>query len=243
MDGAIGYTPERINEFAKEIADRYKKLGEVMANDWPWVSSTLQENWKGADEQSYEDNLAARMRTLYKNCREVVTGLATQIINVGESWQEMQNKNVIQNGEGTTATKANFDFQVPQVEEFPIDNTVKLAENAFTGQALGLQGPGSESAITSRLDNYFDNIKTEIQTMMDQVSQFQDAFIGQAQSQAISDYLKQGGQLIASVATDADDLRQALASVTTKAYESQESTVATGMNQAASGMQGTTGSN
>ena len=54
----IGYNVDKINELMTNIAKNYKELGQKMSEGWSGISSTMESEWIGPDEVSYETALA-----------------------------------------------------------------------------------------------------------------------------------------------------------------------------------------
>lgn len=227
----IGYKPEEVNELTKTIAKSYETLGENMSEGWSTVSNVMQQNWKGMDEQDYESKLAARMVKLYQNCTELVNAMMQQMINLAESWQDYQNRNRLTGGDGGGVGAASFSFEMPTLMQYDMASIVRLKENAFSGEVLGLVNGGG-SAIESSVSSYINDIKAKVQNIYDNITA-NTAFYGN-QTQKIEEYIKAVGTAVAAVSTDVNDMYEAIAKLTTTGYEQADSTVASTMGNAAS---------
>lgn len=232
MNGFIGFNPEKINELMQLIADSYQSIGEKMASGWNNVSSTMQSNWKGLDEQDYEDKLAKRMNSLYGSSTSLVNAMIQQIKNLADSWKDFQARNILQGGDNATmsARPVAYEFSIPALKVYDMWTIVKLNENSFAGENLGLVSGGG-NVIKLTVDNYVNQIKNDISSMYAQFDS-SSAFLG-SQSQEVNNYLQAVSRVIQAVATDISDMYTAIDKLTTTGYADADATVTSEMHQAA----------
>ena len=129
----IGYNIAEINSLILKLNNSYEKLGETMANGWSDVSSTLETEWVGPDELSFEEELAKRICDLYYACKESLNGMVTNIHNIGESWKEFQKSNVLSGATaGTALVGAAEAIEHANLKDYDISSVVKRGEPTFT---------------------------------------------------------------------------------------------------------------
>lgn len=230
MADFIGYNPQEINSLLDVVSKSYNTLGSNIAEGWSSVSNTMQQNWKGTDEQDFEAKLADRMCKLYDNCTELVKATMTTIEGLGRSWVEFQNTNRLQGGDSTVSVaNSEITFEIPTIEPYDMRSTVKLAENTFAGENLGLVNGGG-ATINSSVTAYTEDIKSKVKNLYDQIDSSK-AFLGD-QSASINEFLAAVGSAVQALATDVADMQEALGTLTDTGYSSadQESVVAAQQN-------------
>lgn len=231
----IGYNVDEINNLVKNLNASYQKLGETMATGWDVVSTTLGTEWVGADELSFETELAKRMVILYYSCKESVMGMIENIRSLGVAWQDFQNKNMMS---GVTApTVVFFDIDAVNLPDYQIENVVKPAERTFTaGMQMGVtNGEQSATNINSKVTEYVNTIGETVKAMYDSTSSA-TAFLGASQSDAINEYLKKMATSFSQVVTQVSDMQQTLTTLV-KNYNDQMAAFA----QSVSGLDTTVG--
>lgn len=221
MADFYGYNPNEINTLMEEVAKTYNKLGEYMSEGWPQVSSVMQTNWKGVDEQDYEAKLAKRMNTLYNNTTSLIQATLETISELGVSWRDFQNKNRMQGGDGDSqVANATFEFVMPALQNYDMASIVKLNENSFQGENLGLQSGGG-ATIKSSIDNYTEAIKSNVSAIYTSIDS-NKAFLG-SQGQKVNDFIIAVGDAVKDLSTDIEDIYQALDTLTDSGYTTADS--------------------
>ncbi len=232
MADFIGYNPQEINSLMETVSSSYTTLGENMSEGWSAVSSTMQNNWKGTDEQDYEAKLADRMCKLYDNCTELVNATLTTIKGLADSWVEFQNTNRLQGGDSAVSVaNAEITFEIPTIQPFDMRSTVKLKENTFSGENLGLVNGGG-ATINSTVTAYTEGIKARVKALYEQIDSSK-AFLG-TQSSSINEFLGAVGTAVQALATDVADMQEALATLTDTGYSSADQESASAAQQNAS---------
>lgn len=231
-----GYNAEGISELLKTVNDAFNKVGETMANNWGDVVTLMQDEWIGPDEQDYEGKLAERYVKLYTSCEDIVKQTLTNLIEVGKSWVEMQNKNRLEGDssfQAATLTERGFE-NIPTLNTYDIASVVKLRERTFAAnENMGLtNGASSGANILQRINTYNDDIKNEIQTLWGSVDASK-AFLDPQQSDAVTSYIAAVGELLKSINTEVDDMTVHLSQLAGTSYEEMVQTVAQEMNRAA----------
>ncbi len=230
MDNIIGYNPNEVNALMDEVAKTYNKLGEYMSEGWPQVSTTMQTNWKGVDEQDYEAKLANRMNKLYTNTTNLIQATLETISSLGESWRDFQNNNRMQGGEGDSqVANATFEFVIPAIQTYDMASIVKLNENSFQGENLGLQSGGG-STIKSAIDGYTSAIKANVTAIYTSIDS-NKAFIG-GQGQKINEFVVAVGDAVKQLSTDIADIYQALDTLTDAGYSQADTDASSSIDSA-----------
>ena len=205
----IGYNADEINNLMRTLADSYAKLGETMATGWDKVTSTLGAEWVGPDELSFETELAKRMCELYYACRESVHGMIGNIRQIGQSWQEFQNANLMS---GVTAVvTAAFELAAIEPVDYQIENTVKPVERTFSSSTkMGVtNGNQSADTIKNEVITYVNTIGESVKKMYEGTTS-SSAFLGEGQSNAIDEYLTKMATAFSKVVTQVEDMQNAL---------------------------------
>ena len=226
MNGFIGYQPEKIQELMQDIANSYEKVGETISHGWPNIPKVMQNNWKGVDEQAYEKTIADRINTLYDKTTELVTNMIQTIVKLANAWQEFQNNNRID----TSVATANYDFTAPAINLFDMKSVVKLNENTFAGEKLGIV-TGGGALIETALTEYKTEIETGIKNIYSEYESCQ-AFFGN-QTASIDQFIEAVGEAIKRLNTDIDDLMEYVDQHTDTGYSEADTTVSGEMGQAA----------
>ncbi len=230
MADFVGYNPAEINALMEEVAKTYNKLGEYMSEGWPQVSTVMQTNWKGVDEQDYEAKLAKRMNTLYNNTTNLIQATLETISALGESWRDFQNNNRMQGGEGDSqVANSTLEFTIPAVQTYDMASTVKLNENSFQGENLGLQSGGG-STIKASIDGYTSAIKSNVTAIYTSIDS-NKAFLG-SQGQKVNDFIVAVGDAVKGLSTDIEDIYQALDTLTDSGYSSADTDASSSIDNA-----------
>lgn len=235
----IGYNVEKINELLKSVANSYNSIGEAMATGWSTVRTTLQSEWVGPDEISFQNGLAKRVQELYVDCKDAVDDTITNIKKIGESWRDFQEGNVLSKGTlgigGSSISKdAIADMVIPALKEYPVSKTVKSDETkTFSASTnLGLtNGTQSGTNIQKAVKTYVENIHTKVKTLYEGLDS-SSAFLGNKQSKNIDAYLSKVGAGLGKLTSCMQDLYDALANLASKNYGDSETTVGTTASKA-----------
>lgn len=230
MADFIGYNPTEIETLMETVAGTYNKLGEYMSEGWSQVSTTMQANWKGVDEQDYESKLAKRMNTLYNNTTGLIQATLETIQSLGESWRDYQNQNRLQGGDGDSqVANSTLEFNMPSLQTYDMASVVKLNENSFQGENLGLQSGGG-STIKSAVDSYTSAIQSNVGSIYTSIDS-NKAFLG-SQGQKVNDFIVAVGDAIKELATDIEDMYNAIDTLTDSGYSTADSDAASSIDSA-----------
>ena len=214
----IGYNVDKINELMTNIAKNYKELGQKMSEGWSGISSTMESEWIGPDEVSYETALADNICKLYLSCKETAQGMVTNVKELGRSWKQFQEQNIM---EGAVSNKLSFEPDNVNLEDFDIAGTVKPGSPNFTtGMNMGLKQQNSGQVIDNKITEYVDAVYTNVKSMYETLDSSQ-AFLGSEQNSKINDYLHNMGAAIARLTTCHKDIKERLIELTNKYYEAQ----------------------
>lgn len=235
----IGYNVEKINELLKSIANSYNSIGEAMASGWSTVRTTLQSEWVGPDEISFQNELAKRVQELYVDCKDAVDDTITNIKRIGESWRDFQEGNILSKGTlgigaSNISKDAIADMVIPTLKEYPLSNTVKSDETkTFSASTnLGLtNGTQSGTNIQKAVKTYVENIHTKVKTLYKELDS-SSAFLGGKQSKNIDAYLLKVGTGLGKITSCMQDLYDALANLASKNYGDSETNVGTTASKA-----------
>lgn len=221
----IGYNVTQINELMQQLADAYNRCGNTISEGWPAVSQTMQQYWIGEDEQSYEDAFCKRMCQMYTAACNIVRDLNTNLKNLGESWHDFQQQNLLE-GASVPSTFAATLEDVTIVEN---DKIIEYRPSSVTDSTdRGVQ-EGALSAIQASMSEYLSNIKTSLQDIYAGIDG-SSAFLGSQQSQTINSYIETIGSALGSVVTAANDIYTALEQLTQSSYSQSESEVSSQFN-------------
>lgn len=217
----IGYNVDKINELMKTISKNYKDLGSKMSEGWSGIRSTMESEWIGPDEVSYETALADNICKLYLSCKETAQGMVTNVRELGRSWKQFQEQNIM---EGATSIKLSTEPDNVTLEDFDIAGTVKPGSPNFTsGMNMGLKEQNSGQVIDNKITEYVDAVYTNVKSMYEALDSSQ-AFLGAEQNTKINDYLHNMGAAIARLTTCHKDIKARLIELTNK-YNEAQSTV------------------
>ena len=225
-----GYNINGITELARAIKTSYNSLGEIMANPWPTLQATMQAEWVGPDEQSYEGLLAKDICTLYEVCRDTIQTLMNNVVAIGEAWKEFQSKNIISGAEtyqavGSLPTAITLDG-------FDIAGVVNRKEVDFTYYTnYGLvNGQNSYNVINTALEQYVTEVINGVNSLYQSLDSSK-AFLGGGQADTINEYMVRIGQAVSNVSTAHDAIKEALRTLLAN-YNAQVSEINTQVNAA-----------
>ena len=201
----IGYNISKIEELMQEIANSYSKLGEKMAGGWSTLSATMEREWVGPDEVSYEKTLATDICNLYTSCQEAVTTMVNNIKILGDNWKNFQKSNLL---EGATVDLSGAAFSseitIPPIKNYDIASIVKAGDPVFDKSSnLGLTS-GSESGIyiKAQFDSYIDDVYTSVKALYSNYETLtNEAFKGNVVSANLNTYLQTVGEGLAKLTT------------------------------------------
>ena len=226
-----GYNIAEVNSVLLMLKSSYNDLGDKMANPWPALQNTMQEKWIGPDEQAYEGKFAKDICDLYVTCKETIQTLIDNVTRLGQSWEEFQKTNVIED----TAVKANGNTVLAEVR---LDDN-KLAEvlrivsvkerNFGYMENLGLSDPLAYYAINRAIETYVNDVKNEVNKLYQGITASK-AFLGGKQAQEIDAYIVRIGVAVGNLSTSHDQIREALLQLVNNYYRQAEA-----VNNAASG--------
>lgn len=215
-----GYTPTEINQLMHNIVDAYDKVGNVISDGWPAVSQTMQQYWVGEDEQSYENKFCERMSKMYADACQIVQDLINNIYQLGYEWHNFQKKNLLENA----SLPENFEFTLDEIKVSLNETIIKYRKASITDSTTRGVKAGALSAIQTSMSEYLSNIKSNLNGLYAQMDASK-AFVGAQQSSAITEYIADIGQSLASVLTAANDIYNALQTLSQTSYSQSEEQV------------------
>lgn len=222
----IGYNIGKINELLVNIANTYKAIGDELAGGWPNVSDTLGTNWVGPDEVSYEKELAQTLVELYAACKEAITGVVSNVKNVGDTWKTFQSKNVL---EGLTANAVNVEVEIPPLTDADV-SSIKASERTFDASTnFGLASRDAGNTIMQVITSYSDGITKKVKSLYDEMDA-KSAFMGEQQSAKIESWLSTMGEAIVRLTTCINKIKETLTQLTAN-YIEQENKVVESVGQ------------
>ena len=196
---AVGYNAGKAKEVMDNVVSDYSKLGEIMSNGWDTVTTTLQNEWIGPDEQKSEDAIAKRLCTLYSNASELANSCIQTIAGLTNSWMKFQESNGFEGDMGASLSRV----EAPTLSLN--DTIVKKKERTFSeSDDMGLQTESSATTIKTSIEEYVTDIKTQVQTLFDDIN-VGEAFFGE-QTTVIKTYVEKVGTAIAEVAVAVKDM-------------------------------------
>ena len=225
-----GYNIGAVNDLASDIKKSYNSLGEIMSQPWPALRTTMQAEWIGPDEQSYEGLLAKDICTLYEVCRDTIQTLMRNVVAIGEAWKEFQSKNIISGAEsfeavGALATAITLDgFDIASVvKREPVDFTY------YTNYGL-VNGQSSYNSINVALEQYISEVKAGVNSLYQSLDSSK-AFLGGGQADTVNEYMVRIGQAVSNVSTAHNSIKEALATLLAN-YNAQVNEINTQVNAA-----------
>lgn len=234
----IGYNVEKINELAEMLINNYKTIGEKMAEGWPNLSSTMEKEWVGPDEVSYEKELATNICKLYESCTETVVQMVQNIDILGQNWVEFQKNNILTSGNSVSTDPSvaggqTIEPKAPSLQPYDIASQVKAGSPTFAaGTNMGLtNGTQSGTNIKTVFDSYIDGVYTSVQGLYMNIDASQ-AFLGSELSAKVSEYLATVGEALAKLTTCHKSIYDALDQLIA-AYATHETDEAANISSAA----------
>ena len=226
----IGYNVEKIEELAKKLADKYKNVGEKMGEGWPGLSATLEAEWVGPDELSYENQLAKNICELYHACRETTQVVLDNIKTIGTNWKNFQRNNILEGAEQVGVERTTIfgkDIFIPSLEDHDIESTVKAGDVTFSESTnLGLTNDGeSGSTIKTKFDEYIDGVYNSVKGLYSDFDS-STAFLGTELSAKVNEYISNVAESLAKLTTCHKSIYEALDKLTAN-YATHESDQAT----------------
>lgn len=222
----LGYRIGKIEELATSIVKSYNTLGEKMADGWTNLSTTMEAEWVGPDELSYETQLATDICTLYANCLEAVNSLTLNVKTVADDWRNFQRNNVL---EGLVIENVVGDafkeLEIPEMTSYDIASVVKAGTPTFGADTLmGLtNGLSSAANIKKEFDSYVNNVYTNVKSLYDSFAELIGvAFEGGNTKTSLEGYLTQVYESIAKLSTCHKSIYEALDQLINKYQEMDE---------------------
>lgn len=229
----IGYNISKIEELMQDIATSYEKLGEKMADGWSTLSSTMEREWVGPDEVSYETTLAKDICTLYTNCQEAVTTMVNNIKILGDNWKNFQKSNLLE-GASVDLSGAAFssEITIPSIKTYEIASVVKPGNPTFDKSTnLGLtSGADSAGNIKIQFDSYIDGVYTSVKALYSNYETLtKEAFKGEQVSANLNSYLQAVGEGLARLTTCHKSIYERLDELAAR-YQEHENTEASSVS-------------
>lgn len=225
----IGYNVEKINVLMQTIVEKYKSIGEKMAEGWPTLSSTMEKEWVGPDEVSYETELAKNIVHLYVSCSATIADMNLVIKTLADNWINFQKGNKLNR---TEADNISANIDMPVVTCYEIENIVKAGNPVFNaGTNMGLtNGVTSGTTIKSTFDGYIDGVYDSVKALYSSLEDaVNSAFLGSELNVKVNEYLNKIGTALAQLTTCHKSIYEALDKLIAN-YSTHESTQATGVS-------------
>lgn len=228
MAFALGYNIKRAEELTQEIARAYQDLSGTISSNWDQVVSSLQTNWVGEDEQSFEATFAKKINQLYQNANLLAKGAIQTIVGLAESWHSFQQTNVLENGE--IISGAAFSMTGATIQE--AGDIVAYRPVEFSADIdRGLKDQNSADQIKTTVESYVNEVKSKATNLFNEIDT-NSAFFGE-QTTAIKTYIEKTGEAISEVTVAVKDLYNALDTLANTSYVTSTSTVSQEMGNAA----------
>ena len=228
----IGYNKEQIETLIQDINRSYTSIGNCMAEGWPNLSATMEAEWVGPDEVSYETELAKNICELYVKCDEVVVGMMTNISKLGENWINFQKNNIMTDADAVTNF---FDGISIATSDVVVDlpSTVKAGSPTFSASTnMGLtNGTESGTKIKTVFDAYIDSVYDKVKELYNAFDSSK-AFLGSELNSKVNEYLAQMGEALAKLTSCHKSIYDALDQLIAR-YATHESEEATNVSGAA----------
>jgi len=218
---ASGYNVSKANEIMKNISDHYSSLGGFIQEGWNNVTTTLQGNWIGEDEQAFEHDFATKIRDLYVKSATLATNSINTIAGLTQQWLNFQKSNVLEGSSADFLTgQANIEIPQVKIEE----HIISRKERTFSdGEDRGLVSESSAATIKTSIDTYVSDIKTKLEGLFSSIDS-NSAFFGE-QSKSINEYIVQIGSAIGEVATAVRDLYDQIDKLANTQYSTAQSDI------------------
>ena len=222
----VGYNVNAARDMNDKIISEYKKVAEVIKEEWPAVQTELQANWVGPDEQSFENEFAKKICTLYVNCHNLADICSKNIAALCNSWINFQKSNVLEG-----ANTAEFGGLGEITLEAPEKAEEKIVEykpvNFTESTSFGLTSESSATNISNKVDYYMENIKRRTSDLYNSIDPSR-AFFGE-QTATIKDYIAKVGSSMGNVLASVKDLKQTLTELAQNQYKKADTAVAAEM--------------
>lgn len=242
----IGYNVSKINELMTTLANNYKSMGEKMAEGWPALSTTLEKEWIGPDEVSYETELAKNICNLYANCTDVINQLINSIKVLGENWQNFQTGNVLTQAADVASNAVGGSLaalEIPTLTAYDIASVVKAGNPVFDASTnMGLaNGTSSGSTIKTQFNTYIDAVYSNVQALYTNLDNaVSSAFLGAELNSKLNQFLQKIGTSLAQLTTCHKSIYDALDTLIANysTHETEEATAVSGASTEAINLNG-----
>ena len=229
--GRVGFNQKRVQDAIDNIKEMYERMGTNIQKEWVQVIRTLQDNWVGEDEISYEKTLAKKINDLYEDARLCANAGMVTLYNLAKNWHENQKKNILNNAE-TVATGA---FYVTLENISSKGNIVESKPYAIAiDQDRGLVKESSASSIKEELTSFKNTISKEVSQIVS-ASEISKAFFG-VQSESIAKFITNLNSTMAAVVTAFGDMYTAIDTLAGTAYASMANIASEDATQSLSDM-------
>lgn len=203
----LGYNVAKINQLMKDVTDSCIKVRTYMSDGWPSVQTTLQKEWVGGDEQSYEKQFVARIIELWQTIQQNCNKFLGNIQQAGQSWTQFQASNTIEGAGPANAGAGRVNFEPLDAADPDVAfKKVDITEDMDRGLQNGVKSAGS---ITTAIKEYIKGVYNNTKGIFEQLDA-STSFIGEEQSAQVKSYIEEMGLAFARVTTSYNDLNVAM---------------------------------
>lgn len=192
MNSGIGYNKQAIKDLENNICQTYVEIGKKLVDEWPLLSSTMEKEWIGPDEVSFENVLAEKLKTFYINLKDQFNIVIQNIEILEQRWIDHQNNNRL-DGSNTYVTLTNE--VAPTLSLYGNLEMLKAGAPVFSeNTTLGLaSGNQSSTNISSAFNSYATNVKGLVSSKFEAINSSAEAsgaFIDVQMQAAIKNYFQ-----------------------------------------------------
>ena len=166
------------------------------------------------------------MCQLYTSAAGVVNALLNNLYSAGEAWNQFQQSNTMSSANQHNSTYGIENMQVTVNDAIIVFQEMNITDDMDRGL---LQGTASANTIKQAMDTYMADIKQGVNELYSGIDA-SNAFMGDSQTQSIKQYIETIGEGVATVATAANDIYEALDTQITSNYTQAEEQVSSEYN-------------
>ena len=224
----IGYNSAQIGELAQKMESALSALKTSMEENWPTMVTTFRNNWVGTDEIAFETTFSNDLKIVYRNCDEIIAGATRFVCEAGKTWQEWQTDVANQLGGSQTSGQVYEHIRTSQEVNLNVS-----AMSADAGQFAGLTTAGAENNLIAAIDDYVNKVLVSFNGINETIDASK-AFVGQEQSTAMNEFIAGLSENVRQIFSDVDNFKTVTIPDLVKAYNSQQSTIASAASTASS---------
>lgn len=202
MATAVGYNIAKSKEVMEQIVNQYCDLIANMDDEFQGISATLQREWIGEDEQSFEQELAKRFDILQFEAYNLASNCVHTIGGLAQAWFNFQKMNVLEGG--SYVGEATSGIEIPEIPE-PMEGF--FTANIITFDAStdrGLASVSSATTIKDAISTAVNTVRKKINNICENVN-VSGAFFGD-QVSSINTYVEKVGIALGEVMTAIKDM-------------------------------------